>query len=157
MQHFSKISRYIISYIIKIIDINIENISSDSYSVWMNGILFFTKTFYYQCAPLEKIIFNPSTIFRSYWTTKWRTEAQIFYSWLFTYACKCRGNIYLLFIFVCYCFSYRLMYQRCTNDMCVCYYAYLPDYLKSFLAVLVCKYYYFLVKTFIILRFPTNS
>ena len=49
------------------------------------------------------------------------------------------------------------MYQRCTNDMCVGYYAYLPDYLKSFLAVLVCKYYYFLVKTFIILRFPTNS
>ena len=126
MQQFFKISRYTISFIIKIIDNNITNI----YELWMNGMLFFTKTFYYQCAPLEKIIFNPSTIFRSYWTTKWRTEAQIFYSWLFTYACKCRGNMYLLFIFVCYCFSYRLMYQRCTNDMCICYYAYLPDYLK---------------------------
>ena len=45
MQHFFKISRYIISYIIKIIDINVENISSDSYSVRMNGILFSQKRF----------------------------------------------------------------------------------------------------------------
>ena len=155
MQHFSKISRYIISLIIKIIENSMENINE---LLNMNECyIIFHKTFYHQCTPLEKIIFNPSTIFRSYWTTKWRTEAQIFYSWLFTYACKCRGNMYLLFIFVCYCFSYRLMYQRCTNDMCICYYAYLPDYLKSFLAVHVCKYYHFLVKTFIILRFPTNS